>query len=129
MAVGVDEHGAVGAPKGLSRLAPDRRAGCTGVESARPPAPTRAVFNTAVPRELGAVPEGQHHVAGLEEDHIVLGVRAALPAERLVEATRSREIAYTQSDRGISLSHGGSLPNPVDRCAAPASHPQRFPSP
>ena len=59
----------------------------------RDAAPAAGVLDAAVLREPRAVPEREHHVAGLEEDDVVVGRGARLPAERLVEAPCARKVA------------------------------------
>ena len=54
---------------------------------------------------LAAIPEREDHVAGMEEDHVVVGRRAGLPAQRLVEAAGAREVAHAEGDNAHSLSH------------------------
>ena len=55
--------------------------------------------------EAGAVPEGDDHPAGLEEDHVVGLARARRPAEALVELAGAREVGYAQGDEADALLH------------------------
>ena len=68
-------------------------------------APAAGVLDAAVRGEPGAVPERHDHVARLEEDDVVVGRGARLPAEGLVEAARAAEVAYAERDQSNALSH------------------------
>jgi len=120
--VGVDKRRAVAAPEGLVGLAADRGAGGASlcgdgvdllgradVERQRHSAPAEGVLDAAVLGERGAVPQRQHHVAGLKEDDVVVGLGAARPAQGLVETARAGQVAHAEGDHADSLSHATSM--------------------
>src|SRR5205807_9733358 len=119
VAARVDAEGDVAAPERRRQLAPDIRARGARllgvrvdllrgaeVEGERHPAPAGGVLDAAVLRELRTIPEREHHLAGLEEDDVVLGARASLPAERFVEAAGTGKVAHAEGDDADSLPHG-----------------------
>src|SRR5262249_59761201 len=76
-------------------------------EAGRDPAPAAAVLDARVLRQLAAPPERDDHAAGLEEDDVVLRRRPGYPAERLVEAPRTPEVAHAEGDEAHPLIHAG----------------------
>ena len=130
--LGIDEERAVAAPERLGGLAADRRSGgacllrdgvdllrradVVGEGHASPPA---GVLDGAVLRQPGAVPQRDHHVACLEEDDVVLGLGAGHPAQGLVEAARTGQVADAQRDQADSLSHARKSPTRTDLTPPP----------
>ena len=58
------------------------------------PPPSVTALSSA---SFAAVPEGDDHAAGLEEDDVVAGFGACLPAERLVELPRAAQVRDSKS--------------------------------
>src|SRR3954453_17516949 len=119
MAVGIDEDARVSAPERLSRLATDRSAPPprpldhrvdllrrAHVVSERHAAPTAAVGHGAVLREQRAVPQGDHQPPGREEPDAPPRRTTGLPAERLVEGPRIRQVAHAEGYQADPLLHG-----------------------
>src|SRR6186997_1300201 len=130
MAVRIDEETRVATPEGRRPRAGDLRArrlglGDDGVDLLRRAdivgeghaAPTSGVSDAAVLGELGAVPEPDDHPARLEEDDVVVGLRAGRPAERFVERARPLEIGHAEGDEREALLH------PPDLKRAASSEP------
>ena len=79
-----------------------RRADIVGKRDATPAA---GVLDGAVLGERLAAPERDDQGAGLEEDDVVIGARARLPPERLVERPCPREVTHAERDDTQSLVH------------------------
>src|SRR5215203_774299 len=122
MAVGIDEDSRVAAPEGLRPCAWNVRAGRAGllddgvdllrraaVVGERDAAPAAGVLDAAVRRELFAAPERHDHAARLEEDDVVRGGGARLPAERLVERAGAGEVRNAKGDEAEALLHQAEL--------------------
>src|SRR4051794_18863077 len=112
MALGIDEDPGVAPVERVSRLAADLGAGPPSlldhridlagradVVGERHAAPAARVLDAAVLGELVSAPQREDETAGLEEDDVVAGLRARLPAERLVEGARPLEVADAEGDQ------------------------------
>src|SRR5262249_50308414 len=125
MPVGVDEDAAVAPPERLGSLAGD--AGARGarlvedrvdlrrrveVEGEGDAAPASVVLpDPAVLRKLLPAPEREDHVAGLEEDDIVVRSRSGPPADGFVEATGATQVGDTEGDQVDALLHAAIVPS------------------
>jgi hypothetical protein len=72
----------------------------------RDAAPAAGILDGAVLRELRAIPEGEHHRAGLEEGDVAVR-RGALPAQAGVEVVRATEVRHAERDEADALFHAG----------------------
>lgn len=116
--VWIDHDRGVSAPERVGRLAAHfraRRSGsagdrvdvvgrCDAVRQGHA-APSAAVSDTGVRCELGTVPEGDDHLACLEEHGLLAGSTHATPAERLVETARPLLVSHAERDEAHPLLH------------------------
>src|SRR6185503_2269142 len=82
------------------------RAAVVGERDATPAA---GVLDPAVLGELVSAPERDDHAARLEEDDVVRGRGARLPAERLVEGAGAGEVGNAEGDETEPLLHQAEL--------------------
>src|SRR3954470_22845684 len=72
-------------------------------------APAARILDGGVLGERRAAPQREDHATALEEDHAVLGLGRARPAERLVEPPRAIEVGDAEGDEADALIHGIAL--------------------
>src|ERR1700693_4498805 len=113
VSVGIGEGARVPAPLGPSGGAGDRRSrtdrrGEHGVDFlGRADVVRQLDARSALAAERR--PQSEHHPAGLEEDHLFVGLLGAGPSERLVEGASAGEILYAKGYEADPLFHGRSM--------------------